>query len=293
MAPRHEWEDLPANVRQAVEDKYGVVVKAESAIVGANNNLVATLHMTDGLVFCKGARADGPMMRTQRHEEAVNPWLPGLAPRLLWRVELEGWLLLGFEHVTGQHPDLSPGSPELPLVADLVTTLARELTPCPPIEVATLTEQWGRFAAWRRTAHNPPADLDPWARGNLTRLVEWERKAIDLVSGNSLLHTDLHSLNILLGEQMRVIDWAWSRKGAVWVDAAFLVIRLIAAGHTIEAAQSWADAIPVWDGVPDEARTAFAVAVTGLWERRMREDPQLFRMKLTSAARKWAQYRIG
>lgn len=287
---RHEWEDLPSPVRREVKTKCGPVVKAESATVGANSDFSATLYTAKKVFFCKGATVANDKVRMHRREALVNEWLPRLAPRLLWRVEMDGWLLLGFEYAAGHHADLSPGSPDLPFIADALATMARELTPCPPIVVPALAGQWARFVPWRRTAHEPPADLDPWARENLSTLVEWESRAVDLVAGASLIHTDLHSLNILVRDEARVIDWAWSRQGPPWVDTAFFTIRLIDAGHTIKDAQGWANAISVWDGVPDEARTAFAVAVTGLWEHRTREEPQPFRVKLTSAARKLAQY---
>ncbi|KDA41138.1 hypothetical protein BMG523Draft_04061, partial [Frankia sp. BMG5.23] len=29
-----------------------------------------------------------------------------------------------------------------------------------------------------------------------------------------------------------MVDWGWPAQGAGWVDAAFMVIRLIGAGHT-------------------------------------------------------------
>jgi hypothetical protein len=273
-------------------------VKAEPATAGANSDFSATLHVADGVIFCKGVMTNSPRARMHRHEALVNPWLPLLAPRLLWRVDTDGWLLLGFEHAAGRHANLSPASPDLPLVADAVTTLAWDLTPCPVADVPRLADQWQRLSAWHRLAQEPPADLDPWTRENLSHLVEWETRAIELVDGDSLAHTDLHSLNILVADRARVIDWAWSRRAAAWVDTAFLIIRLIDAGHTCGEAEQWAHGIPtwdspMWDSVLDTALTAFAVAVTGMWEHRTRQDPKPFRAGLTASARRWAQHRLG
>lgn len=122
--------------------------------------------------------------------------------------------------------------------------------------------------------------------------MHWEKRAVELVSGNSLLHTDLHALNILVGESARVIDWAWSRRGAIWVDTAFLVIRLIAAGHEPDEAEKWADAVPPWHDASDSARTAFAVAVYGIWAWLGRKSPLPHRPKLTAVARTWARCRL-
>ncbi|GAA0606540.1 hypothetical protein GCM10010174_24410 [Kutzneria viridogrisea] len=292
--PRREWEDLPAPVRLAVEDHCGTVTKAEYPTAGTNSDFSATLRAADGPVFVKGVQTENSKARMHRHEALVNPFLPPLAPRLLWRVERDGWLLLGFERATGQHANLSPGSPDLPSVAGAAATLAQALTPCPLTEVPELATQWQRLSAWRRIAQ-APGDLDPWAREHLRDLIEWESRAIELVVGDSLIHTDLHPLNILVDHQAQdvsVIDWAWSRRGPAWVDAAFLVVRLINEGHTITEAERWASDLPVWEGVPDYALTAFAAAVTGIWEHRTRLDPKPFRSSLTESVRMWAQHRM-
>ncbi|MBB4763756.1 hypothetical protein ACFQFC_06045 [Amorphoplanes digitatis] len=62
----------------------------------------------DGLFFCKGAVAGNPMGWMHRNEDRINPYLPAEMPRLHWQIEIDGWLLLGFEYVEGRYPDLSP-----------------------------------------------------------------------------------------------------------------------------------------------------------------------------------------
>jgi Ser/Thr protein kinase RdoA (MazF antagonist) len=80
-------------------------------------------------------------------------------------------------------------------VASLTRELAHSSGTAP-----RLAEQWGRLAAWRRLAKDTPADLDEWARRHLDQLVERQAWAVELVDGDSLVHTDLHSLNILVDE---------------------------------------------------------------------------------------------
>ena len=110
MSGRVEWQDLPSGVREAVQDHVGPVLGVESPSVGRNSAFAASLTTSDGLVFCKGGRTDRPQPIMHRNEAVVSPFLPReLAPQMLWRVEQDGWLLLGFEHVSGQHADLSPG----------------------------------------------------------------------------------------------------------------------------------------------------------------------------------------
>lgn len=292
---RRTWDQLPDQVRTAVVRHCGAVLDESAAPAGRNSEFSATLRVAGGdvdRVFVKGITTDNPGVRAHRHEAYVNPRLPDLAPRLLWTVECAGWVLLGFENVAGSHADLSPASPDLPLVADAARILAATLTPSPVQDPPQLAAQWARLAAWRRLRHDPPADLHPWSHANLNRFVAWERLAVAAVDGASLAHTDLHSLNMLAGRGLRVVDWAWSRTAAPWLDTGFLILRLIEAGHTPTEAERWAAGIKVWAGVPDEARTAFAVAVLGIWEFLQRDQPLPHRERLTDAARRWARHRL-
>ncbi|HEY3480771.1 MAG TPA: phosphotransferase [Streptomyces sp.] len=293
--PRSTWEALPATVRAAIEHETGDVHEAVLPQAGRNSDFSATLHTASGTVFCKGiAEADGKRGRMHRHEAAVNPVLPAaIAPRLLWRAEADGWLLLGFEHCPGRHVDLSPGSTDLVAVEDAVATMADGLRAV-SVDAPVLAEQWARLAAWRRLAKDTPTDFDPWARDHSDQLTTWEAAAIELVAGDTLAHTDLHALNLLVHEgKVRIVDWAWSRRGNPAVDLAFLIARLVEAGHDPAGAEAWAERLPIWQQAPPEARTAFAVAIWGIWEYLERHQPMAHRPALTAAARKWAHYRLA
>jgi hypothetical protein len=289
------WDELPASVRAAIEGEAGSVIRAEVPSAGRNSDFSATLHLRDGgPVFCKGiADAEGKRGAMHRNEADINPWLPSaVAPRLRWRTEVGGWLLLGFDRVAGRHADLSPDSSDLPLVAVTMTTLARELADC-PAEAPRLAEQWGRLAPWRRLAKETSSELDSWPREHLDQLVDWEARAVEAADGDSLVHTDLHPLNILVSEERAlVVDWAWSRTGAAAVDVAFLVARLVAAGHTAAEAERWAETLPVWQATPSTTRTAFAVAVWGIWEYQRGAQPCALWNQLTPAARAVAHRRL-
>lgn len=292
---RRTWDDLPKAVRAAIEYETGAVLGADIPDAGRNSNFSATLRLPgDGMLFCKGIdEADGRRGQMHRREREVNRYLPSaVAPRLRWSAEAAGWLLLGFDHVPGRHADLAPGSPDLPLVAETASILARELVHC-PARAPLLAEQWARLSAWRRLAVDHRGDLDQWARARIDVLIEWERVAIEMVNGDSLVHTDLHSLNIVIGkERARVVDWAWSRRGNAAIDVAFLIDRLISAGHSPGAAEEWADTIPVWRGTPEKTRTAFAVAILGIWEHVRRRNGLPPGRDLTVAARRWARHRL-
>lgn len=296
---RRTWEQLPEPVRHEIMCHCGPVHGNIAAPAGLNSEFSATLNvgggdsMPAGLVFVKGITADHAQSWAHRRERYVNPLLPAHAPRILWSTETAGWLMLGFEHVPGRHANLSPGSADLPLVSGAASAIAHTLSPAPVPDLPELAEQWTRLAAWRRLRHNPPTDLHPWSLSQLDQFVDWGERAVEAVDGASLVHTDLHAFNMLIDGSARVVDWAWSRRAASWVDVGFLVLRLIAAGHTPGEAEHWAEPVGKWSAAPDEARTSFAVAVLGIWEFLQRDRPLPHRARLTDAARRWARHRVG
>lgn len=92
---------------------------------------------------------------------------------------------------------------------------------------------------------------------------------------------------------LRVVDWAWSRASVPWLDAGFLLLRLIEAGHSPAEAEQWAANTEAWVAAAEDDRTAFAVAVLGIWEFLQRDQPLPHRERLTDAARRWAKHRLS
>ncbi|WP_434446331.1 phosphotransferase family protein [Lentzea sp. E54] len=267
MNGRLEWQDLPAGVRAAVQAHTGPVIKAENSSAGRNSAFSSSLTTAGGRVFCKGGRTEGAQAIMHRNEAAVNPFLPeNLAPRLLWHVEQDGWLLLGFEHVSGQHADLSPGSPDLPLVVDAVRTISTITPPDTPRRM--IADHWRTALAGGTTG-------------------EWAARAPLHMRGETVVHSDLNPLNILVGDTARVVDWAWWRVGAAWIDPAFVVVRLVAEGHTPTQAEQWAAQCDGFRRAPAEAITAFAASLVCLWGRRFAGTAA------TEAAQKWAEHRMA
>lgn len=261
--PRRDWLDLPDDVRREVERHTGDVRSARSALTGSVCDLAAILHTATGPVFCKGGESADASARLYRNEARFNRWLPAAVPRLRWTVEQSGWLLLGFEYAPGHHPDLAPGSPDLDPVADLLGRLARELTPCPPVNVQPFTQRWRGL-------------IDPAS-----------------VDGDTLLHTDMTPRNFLLGDRLRIVDWSAPCRGAAWLDTAFMVVRLIRAGHEPAAAEAWAARIPAWADASEESVDAFTRTLVHLRERQQRSNPAPHLGPLLDAARRWNSYRSG
>ncbi|MGW0212795.1 hypothetical protein ACWDXH_00200 [Micromonospora chokoriensis] len=268
MSRRRHWHELPESVRTEIERHTGRVNSVATIPTGASCDVAVTLDTATGRVFCKGGNADSPSAWLYRNEARVNPWLPEVAPRLLWTVERDGWLLLGFEHVAGRHPDLAPGSPDLPLLAVLLSELSGQLTPCPPPAVRPFADRWHSL-------------IDP-----------------ELVDGDTLLHTDMTPRNFLVSEQqagstarIRLVDWSSPAHGAAWIDTAFLLLRLVRAGHTPSAAEAWAVQIPAYASAPEHAVTGFTEALVRLWLGKQLAAPAPHHGPLLDAAQRWAAYR--
>lgn len=105
--------------------------------------IAASLLTADGWVFCKGVKVDDRQSFMHRNEAAVNPFLPkDVAPRLLWQIENDGWLLLGFEHVSGQHANYSPGSSDLPLLTKTVQAISQTEAPAIADQKRAIQGQW-------------------------------------------------------------------------------------------------------------------------------------------------------
>ncbi|MFD4908236.1 phosphotransferase [Kitasatospora purpeofusca] len=268
---------------------------AEPATAGTVSDFAATLETAVGPVFCKAVREDNSKAWMHRRESVVNAVLPaGLAPRLLWTIEAGGWLALGFERVPGRHADLSPGSADLPLVARALEALAGALTPAPPLRAFGLAERWSGQDYWHQLGDRHRGRLDPWIMERLDTLILAEREAPELIDGRTLVHTDLSGPNLLVdGDEVRAVDWAFPAPGAAWADTAYLVVRLIEAGHTSAAAEKWADGVSVWRKASERSVTAFGAILTGRWLLRAVETPGAPWGNLSANGLVWLRYRLG
>jgi hypothetical protein len=254
-ADRIGWADLPGAVRDLVQDRTGQVAGSRPA-GGDRSDITATLDTESGAVFIKGA-AGGMFARSLRNEAAVNPHVSPIAPRLLWTVEAEGWIILGFEHVDGRHADYSPGSPDLPLLR----------------------------AALERLQQVPLPD-------HVTKGAERHYGGLAAMTGDTLLHTDLHPDNVLISaDRAYLVDWAWACKGAAWAELAMVAFRLIVAGHTVQSAEEWGRSCPAWKG--GRTLDAFVTANALSWQRAADRDPQEWKTRTARHAQQWVDHRAG
>lgn len=261
--PHTQWDELPDAVRSALESVTGPVRKVEPISAGLNCGIAALLHTPTRTVFIEGLRSDHPRIATQRREVEINPHVAPIAPRLLWQIDTDGWTVLGFEYLDGRHANLSPGSADLPKLADTLRRLGQ--IRCPDLPLTRLEDRWAGLV---------------------------NDSALQLLAGDSLLHTDLNPHNILIGDIAHIVDWAWPTIGAAWVDPACAALWLIAEGHTPAAAETWAAQIPSWATASRPGIDAFTTASCRLWEQIAHDDPQPWKQRLHAAAQAWAEHRM-
>ncbi len=267
MHHRITWDELPEAARAAIADRTGPIRAARTASGGRNSPVAAVLDTADGAVFIKGIPVDQRGVATQAREAAMAPHVTKVAPALLWHLpDAAGWNVLGFEYVEGRHADYAPGSPDLAAVVELLERVGG--IDCP--DDAPARDARRAFASY--------VD-DPEAAG--------------LLGGTALLHTDYNPENVLIGPDSgaRLVDWAWPCRGAAWIDPCVLIVRLIAAGHTPQAAEACVADVTAWRAAPAVGVGVFAAASVRLWAEIADQDPQPWKRDMAEAARVWAQTR--
>ncbi|MBF9132220.1 phosphotransferase [Plantactinospora sp. S1510] len=225
-------------------DLLGATVAMSSTESGGfSGGVAARVGCTDGRrAFVKAVpiEDDAGAVALYRREAVMAAALPSHlpAPRLLGCVEADGWLGLAFEEIDGHCVALPWRDAELRLVSAAVDELSGLGTPCP----VAAAEPWGGapdgWESWRSIAVDPGAvTLPTWCRGRLNDLVSLEDRLAEAVDGDTLLHSDLRSDNIMLtADGIRMVDWAWAARGQPWIDQ--LIFCLCAAVQGADAPDS-------------------------------------------------------
>ncbi|MFE7271235.1 aminoglycoside phosphotransferase [Streptomyces sp. NPDC057623] len=258
--PTVRLPELPADVLALVEAKAGSVIKTENLNAGLNSEIAALIHTADATIFVKGLREEHRRVWTQAREADVNPHVRGIAPALLWHIQAGGWDLLAFEAIPGSHADYAPGSPDLPLVADVIGRVSTVQAP----------DSITRTMPDRMKAHTD---------------------APELFAGDTLCHTDWFPTNILITNRAVIVDWAWASRGAAWIDPALWVVWLINSGHTPAQAEQWAAHVPAWHTAPAESLDVFARATVSVWEGIASGQTEPWVLGMLNAARTWSAHR--
>ncbi|AQZ63025.1 unnamed protein product [[Actinomadura] parvosata subsp. kistnae] len=292
---RPAWEDLPDAVINAVEAKFGTVLKAETMTGGIMPGVVARLDLEGGEhehVFLKAIDRTHEAARLHLRERWAGENLPEdtPAPRMLWSDTLGGWHAMAFEYVNdnAHHADLSPGSNDLPAVLDTMALLAAMLTPCPNGAMPVSDNVKALVAKGRAMLDKP--DLPD------RKLYEAAFECLDPahLRGNTLLHYDLSSSNLLVsGQHVRVVDWSFAARGAAWLDAALFAPRLVEAGHNPVEVDRLLSTLPPWRDAPRPAVAGIAAAWTLFREYKATYGPEGVRearARAAEAGRSWLAY---
>lgn len=261
-AVKTRWAELPALVRDVVADHIGQIVGTTEIAQGATSDLSTVLHTAAGPdVFVKGVCGVSLRMRWLRNEITAGAIAATIAPAVVFHADIDDWLIVGFEHLRGRTASLAPGSPDLRSVAAVIGKLSTITAP----DLHPLSARWTLTDAWIRLADTDPEVASGW---NISRMADKAARITRLVDGSGLLHTDLHGEQFLIDAtgDAHVIDWAFPASGAPWVDSAFLMLRLIEAGHTPADAERWALSLPGFAEVdPETALDTFAAFISVLW----------------------------
>ncbi|GGK17862.1 hypothetical protein GCM10010124_08030 [Pilimelia terevasa] len=252
---RTHWTELPAAVRRGVTARCGGVTHVRDLPYGSASDCVAVLGTAAGPpVFIKAVRVADHRAAMHRNEARIVPLLPtGIAPALRAVVEVDGWLVLLFDHHDGRHLDLSPGTADLPLLAAALAGAAERLTGC-AIPVLPMGRRWAG------------------------------RVVPELVAGDTVAHTDVSPRNFLVrGTQVVLVDWATPGRGPAWIDTALVACRLVRAGHRPSQALAWAEGVAPWKAADPAVVAEVLHGVADIWRRREHAAPAPHRAELVAA----------
>ncbi|MGW5353374.1 phosphotransferase family protein [Streptomyces sp. NPDC004031] len=273
---RLDYTDLPPALRTLLDTALGApVTTAVTPPGGYGHQLAAALTTTGGhRAFAKAAADDDPLTAANLHEAAVLHSLPpgAPAPALLGVHRAAGWTAVLFEHLDGEHPDLSPASPDPRHILALLDKLTGE--PAPAAYVAAVAGRPSPAAGlhgWAQLAADPPADLPDTARARLGQFAELEAAWPALAVGDRIVHGDLRADNMVADRArgVTIVDWAHATTGPACIDAVSLAPQLILAGADPDDVARTLTTHPAAAHHPDTA-TAYLTALTGHWHRSAR-----------------------
>lgn len=310
---RLDWLNIPDAARTVVEASLDSnVVSATSQRSGFSPGVAARLRLADGRRFFLKAVGPGPNPDApgiHRREARIVAALPESAPvpRLLGMHDEgeEGWIILWFEDIEGQHP-AQPWQPaEFDHVLRALVELTTTLTPAPlPLMIVPRASDAIRseICGWRRLHDEHPSrldHLDAWSRRHLEQLIATEASAPAAVVGDTLLHFDIRADNILLTpERVWFVDWPHARIGAAWMDVAFF-----APSVTMQSGPPPEEILarhPASRYAEADAITAGIVAIAGFFTHRAVQPPppglptlRAFQAAQGAVARAWVAQRTG
>ena len=213
-ARRLEWAFLPPHLRAWIERRCGSpVVSAISQTSGFTPGFASVLVCEDGSRhFVKAASTKAQRMFADSYREearklaALPAGVP--APRLLWHLD-DDWVVLGIEYVAARTPHRPWRAEDLDALLDSLEVVADVLTPPPPgLDLDTAADDFAPLLEGWPALRERRTDL------GAERLAEAEalaRRYAEVVGGDTLVHTDIRSDNVLIDPDGRALicDWNW------------------------------------------------------------------------------------
>jgi len=220
------WAQVPGAVQAwAARVGGGAPAAVRDRAGGFSPGATAVLECPGRAIFVKavGTALNPESPGFHRREAVVSAALPAAPqfPRLLEVYDDGDWVALAFEAVEGRPPAHPWDADELWSVLDALSTVHRELTPCPVASLDPLAERGRRlFGGWAALAQGgPPTGLDSWAAAHLGRLAELEAGWPAACEGTTLVHGDVRADNVLLGPRGVVfVDWPHAAVGTPVFD---------------------------------------------------------------------------
>ena len=221
------WSEVPETVRDwAAGVGGGMPTSARDRAGGFSPGATTVLTCPDRAVFVKavGAGLNSESPDFHRREAAISAALPA-APELPTLIDVydDGdWVALAFDAVDGRPPACPWDAGELREAVRALEGLHQLLTPSPAatappatFRLTPLLGGWSTLASRSTT----PAGLDEWAGRHLEQLAGLESDWPEAVAGNTLLHCDVRSDNMLVTDRGVVfVDWPHACVGAAEFD---------------------------------------------------------------------------
>ncbi len=263
-ARRLEWAHLPPAVRAAVEQRCGSpVATATSQTGGFTPGFASVLECEDASRhFVKAASTKAQRMFADAYREEARKLaaLPEAAPapRLLWTIDVDDWFVLATEYVDARAPRRPWRPAELQLCLDMLAAAAPVLTP-PPAGLALphAAEEFVEWPAYWDHLHPARPDLS-----HVEEAAALARRYAEVMTGQTLVHTDVRDDNLLLTSDGRALlcDWNWPFVGATWLDSLFLLIGPRGDGLDVDAVIARS---PLLAAVPVESVDVVLALITG------------------------------
>jgi len=310
---RQEWTDIPQKIRDLIEDYIGAkVVTAETQSGGFSPGVAARLYTEDNQTFflkALGTDINTTSVYFHRKEIQINARLPenSFAPKMLWShddADDTEWVALLFENIDGINPPNPWDENDLQRVIEAIGQLTTTLTPSPvPSDLIPSANDYfaTRINGWQKIKSDATyaEKLDDWSKRHLDTLCELESKALQAVSGNTLVHFDIRADNIVITDDaVYFVDWPHACLGAEWLDVvAFAPSVAMQGGLSPEDLIQLHSACQQAD--PDEI-TAAVVSIAGMLSLRALQPPppglptlREFQTAMAEVTREWVAVRTG